>query len=65
VRKKRALPLAFSVLVIASIAIMLIDRAITSYLFAPLALNFDMIMPIVRYIIRLHMDTVFPFFGSG
>ncbi|MBS6739260.1 MAG: DUF2569 domain-containing protein [Enterobacteriaceae bacterium] len=51
VRKKRALPLAFSVLLVASIAIMMIDRAITSYLFAPLALNFDMIMPIVRYII--------------
>ena len=50
-RKKKALPMAYSVLLITSIAIMLIDRVIASYLFAPLALNFALIMPIVRYII--------------
>lgn len=50
-RKKRELPPAYILLRANSIAVMLIDRAITLYLFAPLALNFAIIMPVVRYLI--------------
>lgn len=50
-RKKSELPPAYSLLRTNSIAVMLIDRAITLYLFAPLALNFAIIMPVVRYLI--------------
>lgn len=50
-RKKSELPLAYILLRTNSIAVMLIDRAITLYLFAPLALNFAIIMPVVRYLI--------------
>ncbi len=50
-RKKREVPLAYSLLLIGGITIMLIDRGVTSYLFPQIPLNFTQLMPIITHII--------------
>ncbi|WP_336993503.1 DUF2569 domain-containing protein [Lelliottia amnigena] len=50
-RKKKELPLAYSVLLVAGIVVMFIDRYITPYLFPQIALGFNQVMPIVTHTI--------------
>ncbi|MTD37157.1 DUF2569 family protein [Erwinia sp. CPCC 100877] len=50
-RKKKELPLAYSLLLVAGIVIMLIDRAMTSWLFPKIPLDFKQVMPIVTHTI--------------
>lgn len=50
-RKKREVPLAYSLLLIGGITIMLIDRGVTSYLFPQVPLSFTQVMPVITHII--------------
>ncbi|NBD00033.1 DUF2569 family protein [Atlantibacter hermannii] len=50
-RKKKELPLAYSLLIIGGIVTMVIDRVATLYLFPQISLNFALIIPLVMYII--------------
>ncbi|ENF7816189.1 DUF2569 domain-containing protein [Enterobacter soli] len=50
-RKKKELPLAYSVLIVVGIVIMLIDRGVTSWLFPEIPLNFSQVMPILTHVI--------------
>ncbi|MGK3226653.1 DUF2569 domain-containing protein [Enterobacter soli] len=50
-RKKKELPLAYSVLLVGGIVIMLIDRVVTSWMFPEIPLNFSQVMPILTHVI--------------
>lgn len=50
-RKKKELPMAFSLLIVAGIVIMLIDRGVGLYLFPQIPMSFAMVMPIVTHLI--------------
>ncbi|HEY4437561.1 MAG TPA: DUF2569 domain-containing protein [Lelliottia sp.] len=48
-RKKKELPLAYSLLLIAGIVLMLIDRVATTYVFPNIPLGFTQVMPIITH----------------
>ncbi|MDV0594526.1 DUF2569 domain-containing protein [Pantoea sp. LS15] len=50
-RKKKELPLAYCALLVSGIALMLIDRVATSYIFPQISLNMAQIMPIIMHVI--------------
>ncbi|MGJ0191552.1 DUF2569 family protein [Pantoea sp. RRHST58] len=60
VRKKRSLPLAYTLLLAVGVAIMLLDLACMQYLFPEVSLGYEQIMPIVRHI--LHACIWIPYF---
>lgn len=52
VRKKKHLPLAYTLLLAVGVAIMLLDLVCTKYLFPEIPLGYEQIMPIFRHIIH-------------
>jgi len=51
-RKKKSLPLAYTLLLAVGVALMLIDLACTKSLFPEISLGYQQIMPVVRHIIH-------------
>lgn len=62
-RKKKELPVAYCSLLVAGIVLMLIDRAVTSYVFPQVTLDFSMVMPIVTHV--LYASIWIPYFRTS